>query len=187
SCLCGDLSEVLPITLSATNGIVQKFHRLAQTTAESDVYGFEAKYNFHEKIYECAKSSRSHAQGALYIATKRNVSQANTFHHLQCDWSVEVSSKFYIAIDVRLWDSDKSSKRVKNQLAQYTPCEDLKIITLQIPLGRVLASGCCVGFGRCRLRFCLGVSSEVLLEFFLDAFCLTVSACGGSSSTGLLQ
>ncbi|OQV17840.1 hypothetical protein BV898_08132 [Hypsibius exemplaris] len=83
SCLCGDLSEVLPITLSATNGIVQKFHRLAQTTAESDVYGFEAKYNFHEKIYECAKSSRSHAQGALYIATKRNVSQANTFHHLQ--------------------------------------------------------------------------------------------------------
>lgn len=55
-------------------------------------------------LIDCAQTTRSQAQGILYVALKRNLSSSE-YVHVQCDWTIEVSSEKFLSIDVRLLDA----------------------------------------------------------------------------------
>ncbi|XP_055334605.1 uncharacterized protein LOC129585775 isoform X2 [Paramacrobiotus metropolitanus] len=129
SCFCGDLTDILPLTISAVNGAILRYHRLGLSVTDAHLYDFSAVYDFHEPLYECSRMSRNRHQGALYIVPRRNITMsANIIHHIQCDWTIEVTQKMYISLDIKLMQMDKSSANVK--LSERSHCLKKNLVKL---------------------------------------------------------
>lgn len=133
SCLCGDLTDLLPLTILSSGALVVRYNKIGLPTDDSNVQGFSAAYKFRNQFHgnnsycmttkemtktdysdllfvcsfhliDCAQTTRSRTQGILYVALRRNLTSSE-YVHVQCDWTIEVSSKHYLSIDVRLLDS----------------------------------------------------------------------------------